>query len=183
MSFKLFNDKIYIMYITYSKVVGLNIYDLKSSACLGEVDDVVIDDESLKIAAFVLKKQSFWDKKVFAIVEADILEISKLGIVVNDENAIVDLDELVRVRNKISDGYVGIGQNVLTTNGKYIGKAFDFIFDNKSFEILKFYSKNILEEKIISRKLITSFCKRTIIIKNDRQSSGLKNPAAETSEA
>lgn len=166
------------MYITYSKVVGLNIYDLKSRTCLGKVEDIVIDNDNLKVIALILRKQSFWDKKIFAVVESDILEISKLGVVVNDENAIADLDELIRIKSKVSDGYLGVEQRVQSENGKNLGTVFDLLFDSKSFEITKLYTKNIFDEKIFSCKSILSYENNIITVKEEQEK--IKVTAEET---
>lgn len=169
------------MLILYSKIIGLNVMDLRSRTRLGQIDEIVLNNENLKTAGFILKKRDIWNKETLVVGETDIVEITNQGLVVSNENSVANLDESIRIKRLFEDNYFGVGQKVITKSGKYIGKVHDFLIDNKTFEIEKIYIKNMLKEKIISRDCIDSYIKNIIIIKDDRESIKVTSTVAETS--
>lgn len=168
------------MLIMYSKIVGLPIIELNNQVKLGEIDEIVINNEKIKIVGLLLKKTNLWAKESRVICGNDIIEIAKEGVIVNDENAITSLVDAIRVKEQIDKGGAGIGQRVVTESGKYVGRVFDLLLDNTTLEISKFYTKNMIGEKIIPSDKVVSIENRLIIIKDDFEFIKIASPAIET---
>jgi len=155
------------MFLHYSKIVTLNIAELRSQSKIGCVLDVVINNDNLSLSGLILKKQNIWQNKIFVIPINDIIEIENKGIIVSNVDSIVPIGEVVRIKKQFDEGYVGIDQKVITKSGKYIGKVYDYIVDSKSLIITKLYTKHLLNERIIPAKNVVSYDKKLIIINDD----------------
>lgn len=169
------------MLVPYSKIIGSRIVELKTQTEIGEVFELIIQKNDISIAGIIPKSQSVWPKNTFVISSNDITEITSGVAIVNDEDSIVPIDEAVRLKKQIKEGYLGVGQKIYTKSGKYIGKVFDYIVNGETLTITKFYAKYFFVEKIIPFSSIISIKKNIIIIKDDFEFVKIASPAIETS--
>lgn len=169
------------MIVSYDKIKNLSVYELKNHSKLGEVAEIILKNEDFQIAGLILKKNVL-SKEEHVISELDIIEISNKGVIVQNAEAVLESSELIRIKELIKEGYVGAGQRVVTRSGRYIGRVCNFLVDSSTLMVTKFYTKNLLSEKIFSTHNIVSFEGRTIIIRDDLESAKLKTaPSIETS--
>lgn len=155
------------MLLPYSKIVGSPIIDLKTQSKLGEVSEIVIKKSDISLHGLILRGSSILSRKTNVVAASDIVEIIKGAVVVSDIDSVVDFDEAIRLKEAFLKGFHGIGQKVVTKNGKTIGKVFDYLVQSDTNLIVKFYVKNLLSEKIIGRNSVISFEKNKIVIKDD----------------
>jgi len=153
------------MLILRSKLIGMPIVDLRSQSRLGNIGDLILNDTDVNLSGIALRGN--FGKDIRIILPAEVLEISKGIILVNDEDSITKTKDNIRINKLVNDQFYGIGQKVFTKSGKYIGRIHDLLIDSLDFRIAKFYVKSFLRERILSSNLILEIKGKRIIIKDD----------------
>lgn len=154
------------MILPYTKIVGLPIFDFKNQQKVGQVSDLIFSPKDFKISGVILER-SFFDRKAKVASSADIVDLSSQGVIVNDDGAILILDENVRLKEAIRSGHHGIGQKVVTKGGKSLGRVIDLFVSTEMLQVSKIHVKNILSERIISSTAVVEIKKRKIIVKDN----------------
>ncbi len=168
------------MILPYTKIVGLDVFDLKNQSKVGVVKDIVIQKKDFKISGIILEN-SIFNRDAKVVSHADIVDISTQGVVIRDSDAISSLKENVRIGEAIKEGMHGIGQKVVTKSGKSLGRVVDLFILSETLEIPKFYVKNIFGERIIARTAIVDIEKRKIIVKENFETEKASMPEISTS--
>lgn len=171
------------MVTLYSKIVGAPVFEMVNQEKVGTVFDLIYDPEKLSLAGIILNKDIF-NRKTSVVSIHNLVEIATkdVAILVDNFDAIQNLDDLVRLKAKTEKDFCGIGQKVFTKNGQYIGKVYDILVDSHSFELKKFYVKNLLSDRIIAHNVVVEFEPKRIVIKDDFE-TGKAQTAVETSVA
>jgi uncharacterized protein YrrD len=171
------------MVTLYSKIFGAPIFEMVNQEKVGTVFDLIYDPSSITLAGIILNKGIF-ERKVNVISVHNIIEIATKDttVLVDNYDAIQNLDDLVRLKSKTEKGFCGIGQKVFTKSGQFVGKVSDILVDGHSFELRKFYIKNLLSERIISHSAVINFAPNQIVIKDDFERTKVQT-TVETSPA
>ena len=156
------------MLLVYSKILSLPVVDLRNREKVGHVSDIIIDKNSLKVAALEVSAGNFfWPKKIF-VCWPDIVHLLKEAVVVSDENSANDLIDLPKIGRLISEKYYGLNQTVETESKKNVGRVFDYLIDALGGSIAKIYVKSMFNERIIPAAKIIEYTGRKFIIKDDK---------------
>jgi uncharacterized protein YrrD len=170
------------MLVPYSKIIGSNIIELKTQTLVGSASDIVFQKSNLSIEAILLKGGLF-NGKTKAISAKDILEITSksVAVLVNDADSVIELSEMIRVKEAYQRGFHGVGQKVVTKSGKEIGRVYDFLVTSEDLVVQKIYVKSLINERIISTENVISFeNSKKIIIKDDFGVAALSSTIAST---
>lgn len=167
------------MIIPYTKLVGLSVFELKTQTKLGFVLDVIIKKSDISVYGLVVKTSLLPFSKMKVVTETDILEIGNEGVIVQDEEAIADLDETVRLKEAYHHKLRGINQHVKTKSGKNLGKVFDYLVRANDLSITRIYIKNLVSERIIPASAITEINGKHITVNNDYDLVNVKTTAIE----
>lgn len=168
------------MILPYTKIIGLDVIDLKNQVRAGKVREIIFSKKDFKIAGLVLESPIF-SRSVSAVAVSDVLEISPQGIVVNNEDSISDLKENVRLNEAIKEGLFGIGQKVVTKSGKTLGKVNDLFISAETISVSKLFVKSTFSERVIPSTAIFEIKKRKIVVKDDFESAKVAAPAISAS--
>ncbi|OIP23653.1 hypothetical protein COX95_03810 [bacterium CG_4_10_14_0_2_um_filter_33_32] len=150
--------------------LNIPIISLYNTVKVGSLIDFIIDPEIGKVVGIVGDKGIVRDKvKVVSMV--DVREMSNDAVIVDNEDALVSQEEIVRIDDILKLGIKIIGNKVITESGQYLGKAIDFLLDD-FFYINKLYVKpsimNIVDSQlVIPRELIIKVTKEKIIVSDD----------------
>ncbi|MDO8444371.1 MAG: hypothetical protein Q7S80_02620 [bacterium] len=156
------------MMLLYSKLIGSPIAGLKDSAKVGTVADLIINDTDLTVAAvMVVPKLSFVAKQK-VVSSTDFVHLTKNGLIISDEEALVEISELVRVETLYKNKCFGLAQKVVTKSGAYIGHVYDYLIDSATCAIHKFYVKKLLNDRIIPASAVIAMEGKLITIKDDK---------------
>jgi len=159
------------MFKQASGIIGSEILALEANLKIGEVSDFIIEPESGKIVALLLKKRLFAPPKI--VSPQDIIDIVENSILVRSQEDATSLEEVVRAKEILAGGITFLGTRVETESGTHIGKVRDFIFDYPNFVVLKLYVQtNLLRELfqnelIIPTEKIVQVTKKAIIVSDD----------------
>ncbi len=154
--------------LLYSKLIGTPLADLKSQAKIGTVSDFIINDADLTVAAAVVESGLPLISKKRVVSSTDFVHLSKNGIIISDEEALVEIKELVRIETLYKNKCFGLAQKVVTKSGSYVGHVYDYLIDSATFSIRKFYVKKMFTDRIIPTTSVIAFEGKTITIKDDK---------------
>lgn len=155
-----------------TSIQNLPIFSASSGRKLAQVFDIVINPDDGNVLAFTIEP-----KKVFSLPKVispkDIWQFSVRGIIIKDDNSIINVNEIVRVEDVLSNKIEIIKSKVYTEGDKYLGRVKDFVINTNFFCLDRIYIekpfiKGLLDEGLsIPRQNIVSIEKNKIIVKND----------------
>lgn len=138
----------------------------------------VLNPNNLKIEGFYCQEQK--NRVVRILLSQDIRDIMPQGIVVNDQDALTDPEELVRLKDVVNLGFDVIGKQVITTTKAKIGKVNEYAVEIDGLYIQKIYVARSIFKSLgggnlgVDRSQIVEITNKHIVI-NDLHS---KVPAA-----
>lgn len=154
------------MLIQSSTILALPVAAMDSQGKVGHVKQIVIDPENGTLLGYSVKPIGLFTKDKI-LSQQDVVEIDKNGIVIRSEDDLLEPEEIIRI-NKIIKSNVGIiGQDSFTESKKFLGKVFDYILDTETQSIVKYYIRNIFDEKIFPQEKVVEINKRGIFFSND----------------
>ncbi len=127
----------------------------------------VINPNNLKIEGFYCQKNN---RKQYILLSIDVRDIMPQGLVVNDEDALTEPSELVRLESVLSLNFNVLGKTVITVSGEKIGKVTDYAVETEGLFIQKIYVGQSIFKSFsggnigVDRTQITEITDKTIII-------------------
>ncbi|HSX35340.1 MAG TPA: hypothetical protein VLH84_00220 [Patescibacteria group bacterium] len=118
-------------------IVNRPILSLRTGAVIGQTLAPIINPDNLKIEGFYV--QDYASRKQLVLLSQDIRDVLPQGVVVNDQEALSDPTELVRLKHVLSLNFELIGKQVVTTGKDKVGKVSDFATETQSMYIQKLY--------------------------------------------
>lgn len=156
------------------------VMSLQTGGKLGDIGAPVIDPRTLQVVAYHVTGPRVHEDSV--LHTADIREVGPLGIIVNDANNIMPInDGLVRLEEVLAMRFTLTGKAVVDESKTKLGKITDYAVDSEGFKILKLYvgqsvMKNLGNSSlIIDRSQIVDVSDTQITVRSGavRQSAGL----------
>jgi len=151
----------------FADVVVLSI---RTGDVVGKVATPIIKPDGLSVAGFFVKPLRDREEKV--LVVSDIREIGLGGLIIDDEEKLMDLEDLIRIQALVEIDYKIVGKKVETDKGRKVGKVQDYAVDDLTWDVQKIYpSRGILKEfsttgTIIDREQIFEVTDKKIIVKD-----------------
>ena len=171
------------MILKYTSLIGKPVIDIQNQSQVGEICDFIFDGDDFGIKAIIVSQKSLFAVTKKVIAAADIVHILKDGIIIENEMSLSDIDELPRIKNLYEKKFFGADQKVRTESGQSIGHIYDYLIDNRTLSIAKFYTKKMFDERIISITRIVSFEGKTITIKDENVRASVEKVAIEAAGA
>jgi|JI10StandDraft_1071094.scaffolds.fasta_scaffold12175_7 sporulation protein YlmC with PRC-barrel domain len=153
-----------------SNLYDLPIVSLRTGARIGTAQKPILNPNNLKIEGWYAL--SIYEKGVKVLPSAEVREITRLGIAVNDHEAITDPSELIRMKNVLDINFELLGKSVVTQSRKHLGKVEDYASDLESFFVHRLYVKpraiSILtkDQLTVDRQQIVEITNKKIVIKD-----------------
>lgn len=138
---------------------------------VGRISDIIIDPENGKIVAFSVAR---FLQKPKIVSEVDVLDLTKDGLLINSENALVLPSELVRIKEIIDQEIRIINSKAVTESKKSLGIIEDFLIDTETAGVAKFYIKGGLlsPSVVLPIEKVVKIEKGKIIFTNDVLEAG-----------
>lgn len=155
------------MFITTSKIINLPVAALDSSSKVGEVNRLIFDPEKLTLMGVEVKIKSFFRSQKKYLSFIDIIDFDKNGLVVKDNESLLDLSELIRFEKVLKNKISILNQKAYTESNKYLGKVFDLLIDVESAHIYKFYLANFFNEQIFTSDKIVKINNEGVFFSDD----------------
>jgi sporulation protein YlmC with PRC-barrel domain len=163
--------------LKYSSIIGSLVAELRDQTKIGKVSEVIIDKEKLEIAALAVEQSFIFFSKSKFVLKMDIISLLKDGVIITDQDSIIDLKGSVKLEKLVKGKNFGIGQRVFTDNGKMIGTVYDYLVETNTLSITKLYVKHLVKEFIIPVEKILSFEGKVITIKDSYNASRIERAA------
>jgi|GEM_PF-1046085 len=155
------------MIISYSKILGLPIAEIKDQTRLGKVSDVIIGIDDLSVAGLAVQPDFYIFYKPKVISGLDIITLLKDGVLVKDEESLLQIDDEIKIKRLVGLKSYGIKQKVKTPDGNLVGIAEDYMIDSHTLAITKICVRKMLSERMIPVSKIDSFDGQTFIVKGN----------------
>jgi uncharacterized protein YrrD len=151
----------------YTKILGTLVFDENGSRPLTSIKNAVVDPSTGKLCAFEV---SHGKNKIIASI--DVLKWDRF-IKVHNIDSIIDADDVLLVDRVLKENIKIYKNKVVTKNGDYLGRVFDFTLDSNDFVLKNIYvAKDFwgmikYDKRIINKKNIIEILKDKIIVKED----------------
>ena len=161
------------MLINGSSLLGRPVLSLHIGGAIGEVQSIIVDPNELKIVAFFLVGPLIKSGDANLLETKSIREFSKLGMIVDSSDELLQQDEVVALDKIIQLNFRVDGLTVEDEKGAKLGKVVDFTVDVLDFRIMQLVVKRPIlkalldSELVIGRSEIIEVTDTKIIVKNE----------------
>lgn len=144
------------------------VLSLQTGAQVGTTLGAIFNPNNLKVEGFYC--QSRFDKKQMILLSQEVRDILPQGIVVNDQHALTEPEELIRLKEVLEMKFELIGKPVYTVSKERVGKVSDFAADDTTLYVQKLYvSRSILKslntgQLSVDRNNIVEITSKKIVI-------------------
>lgn len=157
------------MLLLSDKLQNVPIMSLQTGAELARTQDLIIDPRNLKIIAVSVAGPTL-ESNPSVLHMSDIREVSDIGYIVDDSNALMSTEGLVRLQEVIGFHFELIGTQVKDRHDNKLGKVSDFAYDPTSFNIMQIHTAQSLlkslatASNIVHRNQILSVTNECIVV-------------------
>jgi uncharacterized protein YrrD len=158
------------MLLLSKSLLNQPIMSLRTNGPVGETLSAIFNPNNLKIEGFYC--QDRFEKKQLILPTSEIRDIIPQGMIVNDHDALTEVDELIRLQDILKLNFELIGKTVYTTGKERIGKVTDFAADSQTLYVQKLYVGQSLLKSFgsgqlsIDRTHIIEITNRKIVIQD-----------------
>lgn len=160
-----------------------SVISLRTGGKIATSESLIINPNNLKIEGLYCIDQ--FSNARLVLLTQDIREVVGQGIIVDDQDVLVEPIELIRLQDVLEMKYELVGKPVQTTQKEKVGKVHDFAVDDQSYIVQKLYvSQSLLKsfstsQLSIDRTEIVEVTNRRVIIKEllKPSKSGIIAPA------
>lgn len=150
------------MIIEALKLINLPVAAEDTLSKVGVVRQIVVDPENGAVLGFIISTGIFSRPKSLSTI--DIKYWDKEGLVTSSANNIVDLSEIVRIKNVLDKKINLLQMPAQTETGKSLGHVENFLIDTETEMVVKYYLRDLLgksrvmpSDKVISIDKVITF--------------------------
>ena len=160
------------MLVLSEAISGRKVMSIHSGGAISQLGEPLIDPSSLKIIAFATSTRG---QRYFSVLHtSDIREWSGLGVIINSEDDIMEVDEnMPKIKDLAEEGFRLDGIGVRTESGKRLGKVVNYVFETEGFFVVKLYIEKVsilglIKSPIsIERDSVINVTKKFIVVADD----------------
>ncbi len=161
-------------------LLNKKILSIRDTMPIAFISKAICNPSNLKIEGFYCV--DLFSKETKVLLNQDIREFSKQGLIVNDQDSLTSFSELIRLKKVIELNYTLINKPVQTISKKRIGKIDDFSFDSEVMYVNKIYVyQSILKNfkgsvASVDRNQIIELTDHKVIIEDLEESIRITSP-------
>ena len=141
------------MLLLDAQLINVSVMSLQSGTSLGSAAGPIIDPRKLQIIAYHVIGPRIQEPSV--LYTSDIREIGPLGLIVDNADTIITLDEdLVRLQEVIRLNFSLIGKAVFDENKKRLGKISEYTLESDGFFVQKLHVSQSVVKNLRSANLL-----------------------------
>lgn len=147
-----------------------DVLSLRVGAVIGHAYSPILNPNNLKIEGWYATEKGSRDERILPV--AEIRDVLKTGLVVNDHDALTQTDDLIRLKDLISLRFELIGKSVKTDQKRRLGKITDYAVDDQNLIVQKLYVSPgavrglTKQDLIIDRSQIVEINDKQIIVRD-----------------
>lgn len=154
---------------------------LQTGGNLATITGEIIDPRKLHVVAYYCEGPLL-EYSPAVLHTADIRELSSIGIIVNEADDILPLDDLVRLKEIIDFDFELKGIKVIDNHKSKLGKVYNYAVNTENYLIQKLYVQRPLlkslndSELIIDRSQIIEVTNQQIVVRAPTVEAGAAKP-------
>ncbi len=163
-------------------MLNKSILSLRTGTTIANITRAIINPDNLKVEGFYCEDR--FSKKELILLYQDIRDLLPQGYVVNDHDALVESEELVRLKEVLKLNFSLLNKDVVTTAKDKVGRVSDFATETETMFVQKIYvSQSIFKNFTggtlsIDRSQINEITPKRIIINELMKRSPVTAPAS-----
>lgn len=159
------------------------ILSLRTGSPVATATEPIINPNNLKIEGWYC--HDHFSRTTLILLEQDVRDIIKQGIVIDDHDVLVDPKELVRLKDLLNLHFELLGKAVYSESKSRLGKVSDYAVEVETLYIQKFYVAQSIVKNFtggslsVDRSQITQITNKKIVILDplQPQKGGVPAPA------
>ena len=159
------------MLLLGERLLGTPVMSLQVGTKIATTVEPIIDPRNLIILGYEVDGPLLESHPKFIRI-ADIRELSDIGMIIDSSDELVDLDDVIKIKEVLSLNFTLIGMKVVDERGRKLGKVEDYILDTDSFVIQQLSVKGGILSSLsstghmIHRSQITEISDTVITVKS-----------------
>lgn len=167
------------MLIELSKIVNSPVGALDQGKKVGTVKRVIINPDEGKVIALAIQTGLLREMKVASFI--DVVEIDNNGVVISSPEQLLDLDDIIRVKELLRVRFDILGLKVVDQRGKFLGFVSDAVIDSQTGNLCRIYVGFLWRNYIFIKKQIINIelNKITVDVEQGNKEKAIKIAKAE----
>ena len=159
------------MLLLGERLLGTPVMSLQVGTKIATTVEPIIDPRNLIILGYEVDGPLLESHPKFIRI-ADIRELSDIGMIIDSSDELVDLDDVIKIKEVLSLNFTLVGMKVVDERGHKLGKVEDYILDTDSFVIQQLSVKGGILSSLsstghmIHRSQITEISDTVITVKS-----------------
>ena len=159
------------MLLLGERLLGTPVMSIQVGTMIAATVEPIIDPRNLVILGYEVDGPLLESHPKFIRI-ADIRELSDIGMIIDSSDELVDLDDVIKIKEVLGLNFTLIGMKVVDERGRKLGKVEDYILDTDSFVIQQLSVKGGLLSSLsstghmIHRSQITEISDTVITVKS-----------------
>lgn len=149
-----------------TQIIGLPIISITDGTEIGKVKTLVINPEKGTIDFLTIDHED-WQVSVRAIPFKKIIGIGEYAVTVDNENAIIDLNEIPIANQLVNKKIKIINTKVMTRKGQLLGEIVEYFIDDENGQIIGATMKVNEEEVVLNADAVLTYGRDIIIVTDD----------------
>lgn len=145
------------------EIKNLPIISIANGIEIGKVKDLVIDPEQSSVD-FLTVEQENWQVSVKAIPFRKIIGIGEYAVTVENENAVIDLNEIPIANQLVNRKIKIIDTRLMTRKGQLVGQAIEFFVNDETGQIIGVEINWQDRKVVLSSEFIITLGKDIIVV-------------------
>lgn len=170
------------MFIQATQILHQTLAALESHQPLGKVTGLVFEPANGRLLALVVQTHGWFSQKQF-LAASDMCSVESGVVLTRAESDLVALKDLPRADEALKSRIRVLHQRAFTESGQRLGEVADVLLETDSWQITKYYLRNLLAERILLAEDVHSITKKGVIFFDRVNEPGGTAPAAEAAAA
>lgn len=161
------------MLINSTRLQGCPVLSLHIGGQIASVTKLIVNPDNLKVVAVQVEGPLISDDTGDILPMASVREFSRLGMIVDSIDELVNADEIVRVRDILKLDFNLVGLKVESKAGAKLGKVSDFTIEPTGWNVQQlivqrpFFKAFLDPELVIARDQIVEIDDYKVVIKDE----------------
>lgn len=161
------------MLILSEAISGKKVMSIHAGGAIAAASEAIVEPKNLKIVGFSVFARGI---DYFSVVHSsDIREWSALGIIINSEDDVMEVDEnMPKIREIVESKFKLEGIGVRTESGKRLGRVKNYVFETDGYFVVKLYVEKagllslMSQPLVIDRDTVVNVTNKFIVISDDK---------------
>lgn len=115
-----------------SSLIGKPVVSIRLNASIGQISGVLVDPNRLSVAGLWVKTNT--NPEPLLLLNEDIRQLTSQRAIIDDQQQLAEPSDLPKLKAILTINYIIVGKKIVA-NGRKIGIAADFNFNNETYQV------------------------------------------------